>query len=102
MKDKGQRKHVRKLVHTPVRYTNRAGLSNGVIRDISLGGAFILSRRALTLQKNLSVSFFPSNVEKTVWIKGDVVRVTSEGFGVRLRSMNEIQKTAVISVASTQ
>ena len=102
LKDKGQRKHVRKLVHTPVRYTHRAGLSSGVIRDISLGGAFILSRRTLTLQKNLSVSFFPSNVEKTVWITGDVVRVTPEGFGVRFRSIDETQKAALTSLGSTQ
>ncbi len=102
LKDKGQRKHVRKLVHTPVRYTNRAGLSSGVIRDISLGGAFIMPRGALTLGKNLSISFFPSNFEKTVWIKGDVVRVTPEGFGVRFTSIDEIQKAAVISIASTQ
>jgi hypothetical protein len=30
------------------------------------------------------------------------MRVTSEGIGVRFRSMTEIQKTAVITVASTQ
>ena len=102
LKDKGRRQHFRKLVHTPVRYTNRAGLSSGVIRDISLGGTFILTRRAFSLGQNPSVSFFPSNFEKTVWITGDIVRVTPEGVGVRFRSMNEIQKTAVISAASTQ
>jgi Tfp pilus assembly protein PilZ len=102
LKDKGRRQHFRKLVHTPVRYTNRAGLSSGVIRDISLGGAFILTRRAFSLGQNPSVSFFPSNFEKTVWITGDIVRVTPEGVGVRFRSMNEIQKAAVVSIASTQ
>ena len=102
LKDKCRRQHIRKLVHTPVRYTKGAGLSSGVIRDISLGGAFIMTRRALTLGKNLSVSFFPSNFEKTVWIAGDVVRVTPEGFGVRFTSIDEIQKAAVISMASTQ
>ena len=61
-----------------------------------------MTRRALTLGKNLSVSFFPSNFEKTVWITGDVVRVTPEGIGVKFRSLNQVQKTAVISVASMQ
>jgi len=30
------------------------------------------------------------------------VRVTPEGVGVRFRSMNEIQKAAVVSIASAQ
>jgi len=102
LKDKGRWQHFRKLVHTPVRYTNRAGLSSGVIRDISLGGTFILTRRAFSLGKNLSVSFFPSLFDKTVWITGDVVRVTPEGFGVRFTSIDEIQKAAVMSIASAQ
>jgi c-di-GMP-binding flagellar brake protein YcgR len=102
LKDKGRRQHVRKIVHTPVRYTDRSGLSSGVIRDISLGGAFILTRRAFSLRQKPSVSFFPSDFEKTVWITGDVVRVTPEGFGVRFRSIDETQKAALTSLASKE
>jgi c-di-GMP-binding flagellar brake protein YcgR len=102
LKDKGRRQHVRKIVHAPVRYTDRSGLSSGVIRDISLGGAFILTRRAFSLRQKPSVSFFPSDFEKTVWITGDVVRVTPEGFGVRFRSIDETQKAALTSLASKE
>ena len=102
LKGKCRRQHFRKLVHMPVRYTNKDGLSSGVIRDISLGGMFVLSQRAFSLGQSLSVSFSTANFEKTVWITGDVMRVTPGGIGVRFRSMNEIQKTAVISIASTQ
>lgn len=102
LKDKCRRQHFRKPVHIPVRYTSAVGLSSGVIRDISLGGLFILSRRAFAPGQILSVSFSPSNSEKTVWIAGDVMRVTPEGIGVRFRSMNEPQKSAVISIASRQ
>ena len=102
LKGKCRRQHFRKPVHMPVRYTNKDGLSSGVIRDISLGGVFMLSRGAFSLGQSLSVSFSTANFEKTVWITGDVMRVTPQGIGVRFRSMNEIQKTAVISIASTQ
>jgi Tfp pilus assembly protein PilZ len=102
LKEKDRRQHLRTPVHAPVRYKSRTGLSSGAIRNISLGGAFILSRRAFTLQKNVSVSFFPSNFEKTVWITGDVVRVTPEGFGVKFRSIDETQKAALTSLGSTQ
>ena len=102
LKGKCRRQHFRKPIHMPVRYTNKDGLSSGVIRDISLGGVFMLSRGAFSLGQGLSVSFSPPNFEKTVWITGDVMRVTPQGIGVRFRSMNEIQKTAVISIASMQ
>ena len=102
LKSKCRRQYFRKPVHMPVRYTNKDGLSSGVIRDISLGGMFIVSRKAFSLGQSLSVSFVPANFEKTVWIAGDVTRVTPEGIGVRFRSMNEVQKTAVINIASRQ
>lgn len=102
LKRKCRRQHFRKRVCAPVRYTNREGLSNGVIRDISLGGVFILSRKAFSLGQCLSVCFTPANFQKTVWIASDVVRVTPEGIGVRFRSMDQIQKTAVLSLASMQ
>ena len=85
-----------------VRYTNKGGPSRGVIRDISLGGVFIFSRGAFSLGQSLSVAFSPPDVEKTVWIAGDVMRVTPEGIGVKFRSLNHVQKTAVMSVASMQ
>ena len=102
LKGKCRRQHFRKAVHMPVRYTNRDGLSSGVIRDISLGGVFILSRSAFSPGQSLSVSLSPANFEKTVWITGDVMRVTPEGIGVRFRLMNQVQKTAVINIASRQ
>ena len=86
----------------PVRYANKAGLSSGVTRDISLGGVFILSREAFSTGQSLAIAFPPPGVEKTVWIVSDVVRTTPEGLGVRFRSMNQIQKAAVISIALTQ
>jgi c-di-GMP-binding flagellar brake protein YcgR len=103
LKGKYRRQHFRRIVHMPVRYTNKDGLSSGVTQDISLGGVFIiLSRGTFSLGQSLSVSFRPPSIEKTVWIAADVMRITPEGIGVRFRSMNEIQKTAVISVASTR
>jgi c-di-GMP-binding flagellar brake protein YcgR len=102
LKGKCRRQHFRKPLHMPVRYANKAGVSSGVIQDISLGGVFILSRGAFSLGQRLSITFSPANFEKTVWIACDVMRVTPEGIGVRFSSMNQVQKTAVISVASTQ
>lgn len=100
LKDKCRRQHFRKPINIPVRYTSKVGLSNGFINNISLGGASILSRGAFSVGQSLSIAFTPPNPAKTVWIAADVVRLTSEGIAVRFRSMNQIQKAAVISVAS--
>jgi c-di-GMP-binding flagellar brake protein YcgR len=103
LKGKCRRQHFRKPLRIPVRCANKVGVSSGVTQDISLGGVFIiLSRGAFSLGRSLWVSFYPPSIEKTVWITADVMRITPEGIGVRFRSMKEIQKTAVISVASTQ
>ena len=102
LKGKCRREHSRKPVHMPVRYTSKDGLSSGVILDISLGGVFISSRGTLSPGQRVSMSFSSVDFERTVWIRGDVMRVTPEGIGVRFGSMNEIQKTAVISIGSRQ
>jgi hypothetical protein len=100
LKGKCRRQHLRKPLHMPVRYTNKAGVSSGSIENISLGGVFILSRGAFSTGQSLAIAFSPPGIEKTVWIVADVVRTTPEGIGARFRSMNQIQKAAVISVAS--
>lgn len=100
LKGKCRRQHFRKSVHMPVRYTNKAGLSSGLIRDISLGGMFIMIRGAFSLGQRLSVALSPANLDRTIWIAGDVTRITPEGIGVRFRSLNETQKTAVLAAAS--
>jgi len=98
LKSKCRRQHLRKPLHMPVRYTNGDGPSMGVIRNISLGGVFISTRKALSPGQSLSVSFSPADFEKIVWITGDIMRVTPEGVGVKFRSMDQKQKTAVLTI----
>jgi Tfp pilus assembly protein PilZ len=100
LRGKCRRQHFRKPVHMPVRYTDKDGLSKGVVRDISLGGVFIFSQKAFSTGERLSISFFAADSDQAVWVDGDVMRVAPEGIGVRFRSMNEFQKIGIISFAS--
>ena len=100
LKSKCRRQYFRKPLHVPVRYATKGAPSNGFIQDISLGGVFVLSRAAFSVGQGLAIAFSPPSIEKTVWIAGDVVRVTPEGVGVRFRSMDDKRKTAVLTVAS--
>jgi len=101
LKGKCRRQHFRKPLHIPVRCANKAGVSIGVTRDISLGGVFIILNRGVFSRTDSMGLFYRPSIEETAWITADVMRIASEGIGVRFRPMNEIQKTAVISAAST-
>ena len=81
-----------------VRYASKDGISSGVIRDISLGGMFILSRKDFSLGQGIQVAISHANLGSVVWMAGDVIRVTPEGIGLRFRSINQIQKTAVLTI----
>jgi Tfp pilus assembly protein PilZ len=100
LKAKCRRQRFRKSIRVPVRITSKAGHSSGFMQSISLGGAFIVTRSTYSIEDSLAVGLAPPGFGRTVWIAGDVVRVTPEGIGVRFRSMSDMRIKAVISVAS--
>ena len=102
LKSRCRRQHLRKPVHMRVRYAGKDGISSGVIRDLSLGGMFILSRKAFSLGQGIQVAISHANLGSVVWMAGDVVRVTPEGIGLRFKSTTQIQKTAVLTIGSVQ
>ena len=101
LKGKCRRHHFRKAFHVPIYYTTNGGTFRDFIQNISLGGVFILSQRTFSVGQSLAIAFTSPSIVKTVWITGDVVRVTADGIGVRFRSTNARQKTAVMSLVST-
>jgi Tfp pilus assembly protein PilZ len=101
LKEKCRRQHFRKALHVPIHYNTKGGTFQGFIQDISLGGLFILSRRTFSVGQRVEIPFFPLSIGETVWVAGDVVRVTEEGIGVKFRATNARQKTAIMSLAST-
>jgi len=101
LKGKCRRQHFRQALHVPIHYTTKGGTFRDFIQNISLGGLFILSRRNFSVGQGLAIAFTSPSIDKTIWIAGDVVRVTADGIGVKFRSTNARQKTAIMSVAST-
>ena len=101
LKNKCRRLHFMKALHAPMHYTTKGGTFRDFMQNISLGGLFILSRRNFSVRQGLGIPFTSPSIGKTIWIAGDVVRVTADGIGVKFRSINARQKTAVMSLAST-
>jgi Tfp pilus assembly protein PilZ len=100
LKARCRRQRFRKSIRVPVRFATKAGHSGGVMQSISLGGAFILTRSTFSIGDSLAIALSQPDLEKTIWIACDVVRVTPEGIGVRFRSMNERRIKAIVSIAS--
>ncbi|MEJ2725617.1 MAG: PilZ domain-containing protein, partial [Deltaproteobacteria bacterium] len=101
LKGKCRRQHFRKTLHVPIHYNTKGGTFRDFIQNISLGGLFLLSRRTFSVGQRVEIPFFPLSIGETVWVTGDVVRVTEQGIAVKFRSTDATQKTAIMSLAST-
>ena len=100
LKGKCRRQHFRKALHVPIHYNTEGSTFRDFIQNISLGGLFILSKRTFSVGQRVEIPFFPLSIGETVWVAGDVVRVTEEGIGVKFTSTNARQKAAIMSLAS--
>jgi hypothetical protein len=101
LKGRCRRLHIRKALHAPIHYTTKGGTFRDFIQNISLGGLFILTRRTFSVGQGVAIPFSPPRIGTTVWVAGDVVRVSEEGIAVKFRSTNARQKTAIISFVSS-
>jgi hypothetical protein len=99
LKGKCRRRHFRKALDVPVHYTTKGGTFRDSIQNISIGGLFILSRRHFFVGESLTIAVSSPSTDKTVWILGDVVRVTADGIGLRFRSTTASQRAAIMSLA---
>jgi Tfp pilus assembly protein PilZ len=74
-----QRQPYRKIVY----FSSRNLKYKGYIKNISRGGAFILTREKFAIGQLIKVIFPATKIKKEVKLKGWVVRVDKNGIGVR-------------------
>jgi len=78
-----QRRHRRMPCNIITEYVVDDQEHKGVMRNISLGGAFIEARRELAVGRQIAQSFFFPNFEIPIRSKSKIVWVASAGFGVQ-------------------
>jgi Tfp pilus assembly protein PilZ len=100
LKGKCRRKYFRKPFSLPVAYANERHAYRSFIRDISLGGVFILTSVPFKAGEEITILFNTDDKDSLVRILGRVARVTPEGIGVRFTSMNNDRKAAILSLTS--
>ena len=100
LKGKCRRAYVRKKIYLPVAYANDRHVYRNFVRDISLGGIFILTSVPFEVGEEIRIHFNADHKDNLLRILAKVARVTPEGIGVRFISMNNNKKSAILSLTS--
>jgi Tfp pilus assembly protein PilZ len=83
LKGDEKRDTARKSVMISVDYSVKENLYSDLLENISAGGAFICSTRLFQLGSPTTIDISHPKMEKNIRIKGEIIRLTAEGFGVR-------------------
>ncbi len=78
----GNREHTRKCLvpssHAPDEWDNTF-----IVRDISIGGAFIETDQEFSVGHKISIDLVGSDAEQTLTLEGEVVRSNPGGIGIK-------------------
>ena len=82
----GKRKHYRKTLLTVVDYTTQGNAYKDFIQNISPGGVFIETPMPFSVGEELSLTFTLPSYQKHIKITGKVVRISTQGIGVKFKT----------------
>jgi Tfp pilus assembly protein PilZ len=82
-KESDPREHQRAAYRKVVYFTSRKTKHKGFIKNISRGGAYILTRETFAIGQMISLFFPATRLKKELRLKGWIVRVDQNGIGVR-------------------
>jgi Tfp pilus assembly protein PilZ len=82
-KESDPREHQRTPYRKVVYFTSRNSRYKGFIKNISRGGAFIITRENFTIGQMINLLFPATRLKKELKLKGWIVRIDQNGIGVR-------------------
>ena len=100
LKGKCRRKYFRIERRLPVVYANQRHAYRNFIRDISLGGVFMLTSVPFRAGDDIRIVFNYDDQGNPIRLVGKVARVTPEGVGVRFISLSHDRRAAILSLVS--
>jgi uncharacterized protein (TIGR02266 family) len=95
---KGRRKHEREPFFMAVDYSTKDRFYKDYIQDISAGGVFIETRIPFRVGQEVSLTFPLPDYQKYIKIAGEVARVTTQGIGVKFKTVNQDQEAMIKSL----
>jgi len=100
LKNKRRRKHPRKPLMAPLYYDAGGQTRRAFTKNISFGGAFIMTQGWLYKGQELLIILTEFKDNKPVKIRSVVSRITPVGVGVEFKALNQEQKMAILAFAS--
>ena len=82
-KEKDPREHQRKNYRKVVFFRSKKSKHKGYVKNISRGGAFIITEKKFAIGQILNLVFPATRLKKELRLKGWVVRVDENGIGVK-------------------
>ena len=87
----GERDNSRKSYKKPISFSIRDDVYEGLSMDISSGGMFILTDEVFNMGQLITLSIPFANMDKTVKVPAEIVRITEDGSGVEfVKKMNSM------------
>jgi Tfp pilus assembly protein PilZ len=81
----GRRKYPRKTYFMEVNFATPDRVVSGYIKNISSDGMFVETREPFSVGQLVTLTFKLPNSVEHIKINGEIVRVSSQGFGVKFR-----------------
>ena len=91
------RKHDRKDFFMIVDYSVNDQYYRDFIQDISESGVFIRTSQSLSVGQKIQMTFMSPDYQKPFKIKGEIVRIRTDGVGVKFIIESQVQESALKS-----
>jgi len=89
--EKDPRKYPRRQYHKSLLLSYRDRNYRGEFKNISKGGVFIKTTIKFTVGKQIRVVIPGNKIRKNVYLRGLIVRINKEGFGVRFYNRSDLE-----------
>ena len=94
------RRHDRKDFFMIIDYTVNDQYYRDFIQDISESGVFIKASQTFSVGQKIQMTFMSPDYQKPFKIKGEIVRVHTDGVGVKFTIESQVQESALKSFMS--
>jgi Tfp pilus assembly protein PilZ len=94
------RKHDRKNFFMIIDYNVNHRYHRDFIQDISESGVFIKTSQTFSTGQKIQMTFMSPDYQKPFKIKGEIVRIHTDGVGVKFTTESQVQEAALKSFMS--
>jgi Tfp pilus assembly protein PilZ len=92
------RQELRKLFPKRIHFWVQNIEYEGIIRDISCSGVFILTDKSFPMGRDVSLSLPLQDHQGPIAISGEIARISSKGIGIKFKNLSKQDEDVIKSV----